>query len=315
VELSVWDGFSWQLLWTFDPTNSTGGFNQSFSAIDAGTYNFRLQYNATDPLNNNVTEYFDVTFFKYAINLEITVSDNPVMQNDTLTVYAYLYYAHNGTPVSFADVSIYWDNGTLIWLGNITTDGTGHGNLPYTGMAYDTIRTGIHVYGYYAGTTLHASNESIHTILTLDQWQTDLVDLNTPTATYNLLDTVVVTGTLLYFPSSIPYGGVTVELLVSGILVNSTTTASDGTFTLLWKIPSDKPIGFYDLAVNFTAPNPWILGVEEFVPTIEITAPGYIFVAFTVSPEAPTQVIVLDNLTITGIVTWDNGSPYAFSSV
>lgn len=315
VELSYWNVGSWQLLWTFDPTNSTGGFNQSFIAIDAGTYNFRLQYIATDPLNNNVTEYFDVTFVKYAINLEITVLPNPVMQNETLTVHAYLYYAHNGTPVSFTNVSIYWNNGTLFWLGNITTDGTGHGDLFYTGMAYDTIRTGIHVYGFYAETTLHSSNESIHTILTLAQWQTDLVGLNTPDGIYNLLDTVVVTGTLLYVPSSIPYSGVTVQLFVLGIPRNSTTTASDGTFSLLWKIPSDTPVGFYDLEVRFTAPDPWILGVQEFVPTIEITAPGYIFVSFTVSPEAPANVTVLDYLTITGSVTWDNGTPYAFSSV
>ncbi len=315
VELTYWDGFSWQFLWSFNPTNSTGGFNQSFSVVNVGTYNFRLQYNATDLLNNNVTEYFDVTFVKYTINLEITVLPNPVMQNKTLTVHAYLYYAHNGTPVTLTNVSIYWNNGTLFWLGNITTDGTGQGDLFYTGMAYDTIRTGIHVYGFYAGTTLHSSNETIHTILTLAQWQTNLLGLNTPVGIYNLLDTVVVNGTLLYVPSSIPYSGVTVELLVLGTPVNSTITASDGTFSLFWKIPSNTPVGFYDLAVRFTAPYPWILGIQEFVPTIRITAPGYIFVSFTVSPEAPAQVIVLDNLTIAGIVTWDNGSVYASSPV
>ena len=315
VELSYWDGFSWQYLSNMT-TNSTGGFNQSIIVpLIEYTWNFRLQYNATDLLNNNVTEYFDVTFVKYTINLEIAVLPNPVMQNETLTVHAYLYYAHNGTPVSFTNVTIQWNNGTLFWLGNITTDGTGQGDLLYTGMAYDTIRTGIHVYAFYAGTTLQSSNESLHTILTLAQWQTDLVGLNTPVGIYNLLDTVVVTGTLLYVPSSIPYSSVTVELLVSGSPVNSTITASDGTFTLNWKIPSSTPVGFYDLEVRFTAPYPWILGVQELVQTIEITAPGYIFVSFTVSPEAPAPVIILDNLTITGRVTWDNGSVYAVSPV
>ncbi|MHA1613425.1 MAG: hypothetical protein ACTSYJ_01160, partial [Candidatus Thorarchaeota archaeon] len=315
VELSFWNGLNWQFISNMT-TNSTGGFNQSIMVpLVEYTWNFRLQYNATDPLNNNVTEYFDVTFVKYAINLEISVLPNPVMQNETITVHAYLYYAHNGTPVSFADVSIYWDNGTLFWLGNITTDGTGHGDLTYSGMDYDTIRSNIHVYGNYAGTTLQASNESIHTILTIDQWESDLVGLNTPFAIYNLLDTVVVSGTLWCITSADPFSGATVELLVSGIPVNSTITASDGTFTLNWKIPSNTPIGFYDLEVRYLAPYPWILGIQEFVPTIEITAPGYIFVSFTVSPEAPAQVIVLDNLTITGIVTWDNGSIYAFSSV
>ncbi len=316
VDLSYWNGTHWDNIGSL-LTNSTGGFYGEIPALLVEyTLNFRLQYIATDPLNNDVLgHFFDVTGIKYVINLEITVSDNPVMQNETLTIYAYLYFAHNSTPLTNTDVGIYWDNGTLIWLGNITTDVTGHGNLTYSGMAYNTIRSNIHVYGNYAGTTLRAGNESIHTLLTLDQWESDLVGLSTPSAGYNLLDTVVVSGTLWCITSADPFSGATVELLVSGIPVNSTITASNGTFTLNWKIPSNTPIGFYDLEVRYLAPYPWILGVQEFVPTIEITAPGYIFVSFTVSPEAPAQVIVLDNLTITGTVTWDNGTPYAFSSV
>jgi len=319
IELSFLNAsLQWQIL-GYLPTNNTGTFYAELGVSPYEyTYNFRLQYFATDPINNDVLDYFfAVTVVKYAIDLDITVHPNPVMQNGTLTIQAYLYYAHNGTAIAFANVSIFWDNGngTLLMIGNITTDGTGHGTLLYSGMAYDTIRTGIEVYGYYAGTTLHASNESIHTILTLEQWQTDFIGLNTPFPVYNLLDTVVVTGTLLFTPSSAPYAGVTVELLVLGIPINSTTTASDGTFSLLWKIPSDTPVGFYDLEVRFTAPYPWILGVQEFVPTIEITAPGYIFTSFNVSPEAPAIVIVLDYLNITGTVTWDNGTLYTFSSV
>ncbi|TFG29392.1 DUF4129 domain-containing protein [Candidatus Thorarchaeota archaeon] len=318
VELTWWNGTHWDFLADL-PTNVTGGFYAELAISQFEyTYNFRLQYYATDPVNNDVLDYFfDVTVVKYTINLDITALPNPVLQNGTLTVHAHLYYAHNGTAVSFTNVSIFWDNGngTLLMIGNITTDGTGHGDLFYSGMAYDTIRTGIHVYGYYPGTILHSFIESTHTILTLEQWQTDLVGLNTPVGIYNLLDSVVVTGTLYYTPSSIPYGGVTVELLVLGSPVNSTTTLSDGTFTLLWTIPSSTPIGFYDLEVRFTSSYPWILGVQEYIPTIEITAPGYIFSSFAVSPEAPTITIILDYLTIAGVVTWDNGTPYAFSTV
>jgi len=319
VELSWWNtSAQWEIL-GYLPTNSTGGFYAELVIPQFEyTYNFRLQYFATDPVNNDVLDYFfAVTAVKYAINLEITALPNPVMQNGTLTVQAYLYYAHNGTAIAFTNVSIFWDNGngTLLMIGNITTDVTGHGTLLYSGMAYDTIRTGIHVYGYYAGSTLHAPNESVHTILTLQQWQSDLVGLSTPFGTYNLLDTVVVSGALWYVSPSVPYGSVTVELFVLGIPINSTTTASDGTFSLLWKIPSDTPVGFYDLEVRFTAPYPWILGVQEFVPTIEITAPGYIFTSFNVSPEAPAIIIVLDYLNITGTVTWDNSTLYTFSSV
>jgi len=318
IELAWWNAsLQWQIL-GYLPTNDTGTFYAELGVSPYEyTYNFRLQYFATDPINNDVLDYFfAVTVVKYAIDLDITVLPNPVMQNGTITVQANLYYAHNGTAIAFTNVSIFWDNGngTLLMIGNITTDGTGHGTLLYSGMAYDTIRTGIHVYGYYAGSTLHASNESVHTILTLQQWQSDLVGLSTPSGTYNLLETVVVSGTLVYFPSSIPFGGMLVELFVLGISVDNTTTASNGSFLLYWTIPSDTPVGFYNLEVRFTEPYPWILGVQDFVP-INITALGYIFTSFTVSPASPTTVIILNYLNITGIVTWDNGTPFAFSSV
>ncbi|MGY5879728.1 MAG: DUF4129 domain-containing protein, partial [Candidatus Thorarchaeota archaeon] len=246
----------------------------------------------------------------------ITVLPNSVMQNETLTISAFLYYAHNGTALSSTNVSIFWDNGngTLLMIGNITTDGTGNGVLIYSGMDYDIIRTDIDVYGFYAGSSLHTSNESVHTNLTLEQWETLLVGLNTPFGTYNLLETVIVSGTLSYFPSGIPYGGVLVELLVLGVPVDNIITASDGSFSLSWTIPGSTPVGYYNLEVNFTAPDPWIRGVQDFVP-INITAPGYIFTSFTVSPLAPTPVIILDNLNITGVVTWNNGTPFAFSWV
>ncbi|MCK4567889.1 MAG: hypothetical protein KAU48_11345, partial [Candidatus Thorarchaeota archaeon] len=283
IHIFYWNGTDWNLV-TSEITNSTGGFETlplEFGDQLERPWNFAAYYQSSDPVINNLVEYFVVNRVKYAINLEITVSDNPVMQNETLTIYAYLYFAHNSTPLTNTDVSIYWDNGTLFWLGDITTNGTGHGNLTYTGMDYDLVRVNIHVFGNYTGTILRAGNESIHTILTIDQWESNLVGLNTPFVIYNLLDTVVVSGTLWYVSPSIPYGSATVELLVSGIPVNSTITASDGTFSLYWKIPSSTPIGFYDLEVRYLAPYPWILGIQEYVPTIEITAPGYIFVSFT----------------------------------
>jgi len=304
-------------------TNSTGGFESvpiPFASPDEYTYNFAAicYYNLVDPMVNNIAEFFDVSRVKYPVNLEITVLPNPVMQNGTVTIHAYLYFAHNLTPISNADVNIYWENGTRFWLGDITTDGTGQGDLFYSGMAYDLVRTNIQVYGNFTGTILRSGNESVHTFLTLEQWQSDLVGLFTPVTVYSLLDTITVTGSLTVTSSLtpiVPYAGVTVELLLDGTPIDSATTASDGSFILTWLIPSDTTTNNYTLYVRYVAPDPWILGVQELVANIEITAPGYLFPSFTVSPESPTPVIVLDYLTITGIVTWDNGSPYAFSTV
>lgn len=298
-------------------TNSTGGFNYTLSPseLDAlPTTDFIFFYQSGTNLISDAYYTFTVNRVQYQVNLEITVFPNPVMQNGTVTIHAYLYFAHNSTPIAFSDIDIYWFNGTEFFLGTITTDGTGQADLDYSGMAYDTVRTGIEVYGYYAGTTLRASNASLHEILTLQQWQTQLVSVNTDDTQYQLTETVIVTGTLQFVSGSTPYAGVTVELYLSGVPLDSTITASDGSFTLYWYIASNTTLGDKTLEVRFTSSYPWIAGTQTF-PVVNVYAPGYLWSSFTVSPLSPTPLYILNDLTISGVVTWDNSTPYAFSDV
>ncbi|TFG30195.1 transglutaminase domain-containing protein, partial [Candidatus Thorarchaeota archaeon] len=298
-------------------TNATGGFNHTFlpHELDTLSDDFLLFYASGTNLISDAYTQFNVYRIQYQVNLEISVLPNPVMQNGTLTIHAYLYFAHNSTPLIFTDVDIYWYNGTVFLLGTITTDGTGQGDLFYSGMAYDTVRTGIEVYGYYDGTTLRSANESGHIIVTLQQWTTELIGINTDATQYRLTETVIVTGTLQFASGSAPYTGVTVELYLSGVSINSTITASDGSFTLYWFIEPETSIGFYDLEVRFTSSYPWIAGTQAFTPQIEVYAPGYLWSSFTVNPESPSPLYILEYLSITGTVTWDNSTPYAFSDV
>ncbi|MFW9961219.1 MAG: transglutaminase domain-containing protein, partial [Candidatus Thorarchaeota archaeon] len=316
IELSFYNGTGWQHI-AFLPTNSTGGFNAtlSFPTPVEYTYQFRLLYTSTDPLNNDAFEYFNVDTVKYTIVLDITALPNPVMLNETLTIHAFLYYQHNGTPIANAVVSIYWNNGTLFFLGNVTTDGTGQADIYYSGMDYDTVRNNIEVYGFYAGNVYRAEVESAHTLLTLSQWLTEVYNVDTDWPSYRLTETVVVTGNLRFLVPSVPYSGVTVELLLSGVPLDSTVTLADGSFILYWTIPQDQPVGFYDLVVRFQSLYPWIADSQAAVPQFEIYAPGYIWVSFTVTPASPTEVYILNNLIISGTVTWDNGSFYSDSEV
>ena len=48
---------------------------------------------------------------------------------------------------------------------------------------------------------------------------------------------------------------------------------------------------------------------------VNVYAPGYLWSSFTVSPLSPTPLYILNDLTISGVVTWDNSTPYAFSDV
>jgi transglutaminase-like putative cysteine protease len=299
-------------------TNSTGGFQTlpiPFASPDELTYNFAAIYLSSDPLVNDHWEFFDVSRVKYSTSLDLSVPLNPWKQNVTLPIHIYLYYQNNGTPLASAVVSIYWNNGTLFFLGNVTTDGTGQADFYYSGMYYDTVRNNIQVYGYYAGTVLRGEVESTHLLLTLEQWLTEVYNVNTDFPTYRLTETVIVTGNLRYLPSFEPYAGVTVELLLSGVPIDSTVTLSDGSFTLYWTIPQDTPVGTYNLLVRFQSIYPWIADSQAPVPSFDINAPGYIFVSFTVTPASPTEVYILNDLLISGTVTWDNGSFYSNSEI
>jgi transglutaminase-like putative cysteine protease/protocatechuate 3,4-dioxygenase beta subunit len=306
------NGSDWVLVGTAI-TNSTGGF--LVTPVAEYSSQFAVVYVSPDPLVNDYGQLFTVTRIKYPMSLAVSVLPNPVKLNETVTIHVFLHYQHNGTPLANAIVSIYWDNGTVFFLGNVTTDGTGQADFYYSGMGYDTVWTNIEVYGNYAGTALRAEVESIHTILTLEQWLTEVYNLNTDQPTYRLTETVVVTGNLRYMAPSVPYAGVTVELLLSGVPLDSALTASDGSFVLFWTVPQDTPVGFYDLVVRFQSAYPWIADSQAPVPQIEILAPGYLWISFTVSPSFPTEVYILQYLQISGTVTWDNGSFYSNSGI
>ena len=313
VYIQYFDGFDWVVI-DNSTTNSTGGTFSPFTFLtyDEGTINFRARYNSSDLLHNDVITYFDIVRVKYAVNLKVTLDFNPIKQNETLTIHVYLYFPHNGSAISNADVDIYWNNGTLTFLGTIPTNGTGQGYLLYSGMKYDTVRTGIHVYGDYAGTILRGANESIHNILTLEQWLTTISGVNVPLGVYRLTETVVVTGTLEYGPSNDPYSGVTIELTLFGITQEVNVTDGNGDFSISWTIPGSTTTGLCNLVVEFNSPYPWIADSSASVPLFVIVAPGYLWPAFNV---APTTVYLTYTLTISGTVTWDNGTPYANSPV
>lgn len=298
-------------------TNSTGGFNHTFlpSELDGMSADFLLYYDSGTNLISNAYELFTLERIQYQVNLEISIPITSIMQNDTIEIHAYLYFAYNGTPLAFTNISIYWYNGTIFFIGNITTDGTGQGVLYYSGMAYNEYRTGIEVYGYYAGTTLRSANESYHEIVTLLQWQTEFVDTITDDIQYRLTETVVVTGTLQFVSGSAPYSDVIVELYLSGILIDSASTASNGSFTLYWTIDPYTPLTNYILEVRFSSSYPWIADTQLSLPAITVDAPGFSWSSFTVSPESPTPLYILEDLTISGVVTWDNSTPYASSNV
>jgi len=304
-----WDNGTHLIPIDLSVTNSTGGFLASvnFTQYVLGDYDFYANYTSPDLLHNDVWQYFQISRLNYTINVDITVNPNPVIQNGTITVHATLYFSHNGTALSDADVLILWYNGTWYGLGFITTDGTGQGDLLYSGMWYDQIRSGIEIYGYYAGSQFTDLNVSYPIILTLNQWQTTFTNIVLPVGPYRIGETVTATGNLEYVLPSVPYAGVTVELTLLGITRATAVTASDGSFTLNWIVPGTLSPGPYDLLVEFKSLYPWIANTTTVYLPINVIAPEPQFTVFTVTPAT---VHLDQSLTIYGRVVWDNGTPY-----
>jgi hypothetical protein len=305
-----WDNGTHLLAIDFPGTNSTGGFVSSitFASYVLGDYDFYANYTSPDLLHNDALQYFRISRLNYTINVDITVKPNPVMQNGTITVSAYLYFAHNGTALSGADVFILWYNGTWFGLPDIiTTNGTGQGEIYYSGMLNDEFRIGIEIYGYYQGSQFTDANASFPVFLTLNQWQTTFTNIILPVGPYRIGETVVATGNLEYVNGSIPYGGVTVELTLFGITRATDVTASDGSFILNWVIPGTLSPGSYDLLIEFNSPYPWIANATTVFLPINVIAPEPQFTEFSVTPAT---VYLDQSLTISGRVVWDNGTPY-----
>ena len=309
IELYYWTGSNWFYMGS-ETTNVSGGvrFNIGYGGPGPILIDFKCNYTATNPLLADAQDFFTIDRVRYDIGLDIAILPNPVMQNETVTIQATLYFTHNGTPITNANVSIYWYNGSLYFLGNITTNGVGQGILLYSGMDYDTVRTGIEIMGYYAGTLVLDENLTTPILLTLNQWQTEIINVGLPVTVYGLTETVVIWGDLRFISPSVPYGGQIIELRLSGVLLNTTVSAPDGSFTILWTIPGTHDLGSFDMILQFISPYPWIAGAQANVPQIDISAPGYLWPYFEVNPAV---VFRTQYINITGFVTWDNGTPYA----
>jgi hypothetical protein len=295
-----------------DATDGTGYFSYTHYFTvppdSEGDYYFLCFYNSTNPLNDDaISGVMQVTAQRYQVTLDMFLSLNPIYQNETLTISAHLYFTINGTDISGAAIRFYWFNGTLGRLDSvpILTNASGWAVLDYSKMAMDTIRTGIEVYVYYDGSSMLESGESFHETLTLWQWQTVISGFSTGAASYYILQTIPITGTLTYVVGPNSIGGVWVDILVDGNPVGNTLTASDGSFSFNWPIPESATPGTHQISAQFLSPMNWVAdyttpdsAVDFLQYTVDLTANIDTFTIFRGSSG-----------TISGNLAFTNGTP------
>jgi hypothetical protein len=298
-------------------TNSTGGYrflyNLSLSDTAEDIQMWAIYTSMNSYVENDTSATETVTLSLYLVTLDVSFDLNPVYLNETVVITVHLYFSHNSTGISGAEVSLNWDSSTAPrWLTNVTTDGTGHASYPYSGMSGD-VDLSVQVYGIYDGTQLIEGVESTHEPLTLQRWATTIIGFSTGGITiFYLTETVVATGTLEH-GSSVPFGGVIVEMLVVGVgVVDTYTTASDGSFTCSWTIPQSTIPGSYDVTVRYLSSVNWIDNHTAIPITIDIDAYTLVWVPFDAAPD---PVYISENLNISGVLSLDNGTPYGFATV
>jgi hypothetical protein len=298
-------------------TNSTGGYRFLYNLSLSDTaedIQMWANFTSLNPyVESDISATEIVTLSLYLVTLNVSFDVNPVYLNETVTITVHLFFSHNGTGISGAEISLNWDNSTgPRWLINVTTNTTGHANYPYSGM-HDYMDLSVQVYGIYDGTQLIEGVESTHEPLTLQRWATTIIGFSIGGITvFYLTETVVATG-ILEHGSSVPFGDVIVEMFVVGMgVVDNDTTASDGSFTCSWTIPQSTIPGSYDVIVRYLSSVNWIDDHTAIPITIDIDAYTLVWVPFDATPN---PVYISENLNISGVLSLDNGTPYSSATV
>ena len=273
-----------------------------------GDYWFMCGYNSTDPLvESKESTPFVVAAQKYPVILDLWLSSNSVMQNESVTIYFRLSF-QNGTGIAGRPITILWQNSSLYSIATgLLTDSLGEGDFTYYALRGHTDVTGIIIYATFSGTALLNSNTSNLEPLTLLQWQTAFTAFSTGGVTsIYISETLTVTGVLEYDlgGSYVPFGDAQVSIVFDGNVIGTPTTDSGGQFVFVFDIPSVSP-GTYTIFAAFTPSVNWINGSESY--TIELDISAYVIVWSSL--VAPPFVYRGDTLAVSGIASLDNGSP------
>ncbi|MCK5150736.1 MAG: carboxypeptidase regulatory-like domain-containing protein, partial [Candidatus Thorarchaeota archaeon] len=302
-------------------TNSSGYFDYYYNLSPAtdtvGFTTVWAEFTTAVPLWDDTDSTPGVTFTvdKYGVTVDISVYLNPEYLNESVFLDVWVYFSHNFTVISGEWVSLWWQNSSTYLISNRQTDAFGFFSFEYSQMDEDTFLTPIMVYANFTGNTYLADSTSNIESLTLQRWQTLITGFDTGgITTFLLTDTIVVSGTLFYElfgPPDEPYAGAVVQILVDGFLVNTTTTAANGSFVGYWEIPDLTIVGNYDISVRYQSAVNWISDHETTPITVTINA---ITIIWTFEAD-PNVVYRSEWLNISGILDLNNGSAYAGASV
>lgn len=271
-----------------------------------GTYYFKCNYTSTDPLNANATtSALPVVAQRYAVTLVVAANPNPVYQNETLAIHIHLYYTIGGLPIDGVFVDLFWYNGTEWPLDTVVTNTTGEFTFYYSEMDYDTLRTGIEIYGRYAGNLTLDSTESVHDSLTLLQWQTEINGFSVGSTSYYILQTLSISGSLLYSINLAPVASGTIELLFDGSPVAYGITSADGSFSITWQIPESTTPSTHSVSARYTPLIHWISG--NTATSIDVDIMQYVV---NLTADVDTSMVYRGgSVIISGTLQFDDGTP------
>ncbi len=303
-------------------TNSTGNYTYTYHipiGYPVGTIYVYSQFNSTDPtLNNATSRTISVLITKHNTTFTITAPTRVII-GQNLTIDGFLHL-DTGEPLSGIVLSLYWNNGTEYLIGSVTTNSTGGYYFNYT-VPYNHSFGYVYVYAMYSGNgTIFSNHTTPFRVLV------DYIHVNLSLETFSDVGTDrVIIGRNITISGILTYENGT-PITNAKILIywnNGTSFYTNGTEYLLAAVYTNSTGGYY---FNYTVPyyhsfvdvqiyTTYTSAIREIgngtSPT-NIVSVDYIHVnlsIFVVSDWInPTKAIVNHNVTISGILEYENGT-------
>ncbi|TXT56486.1 MAG: hypothetical protein BAJATHORv1_20075 [Candidatus Thorarchaeota archaeon] len=262
-----------------------------------------------------------------------------VYWNDTIHVHGVLTVSGepvDGTTLDNDQVQILWDGG---FYANATVGADGSYSIDIFADPSDLIRMtvgGHEVQAYYAG---EYTSEGFPEILPGSSPISELTLKGLVNFTLTVTPTSTVRGdTIMYegiaqLRNGTVLNGITIGVLLDGVVVNTTTTNSSGGFVGYYTIPGSYPSGVFPATVNWTSPNTGIFANISGDTSYDIPVAvqtGSTDLSIQSDPPAPGPIHIYETITISGYLTenetgsgivgrdvtifWDNGSAYTMGT-
>ncbi len=302
----IWEGKNFSAVF-HTTTKSDGGFSFSYTVplshpLGNATVYAIYDGNFTSLISSssNTTNVTVVAKVKFTVS----VTPNEVRRNETIVVEGFLLL-DNDTPLSYENVTVYWENSTVGGRINILeivkTDENGYYNFTATIPANHSLGFSYIFFGYNSTIRYIRSGNSTKSQILI--YERVFVYVNVSLTRVGRSNSLTIFGNITGEDYNEPIEGATIRILFNNTGIGVTNvTNMQGQFTATFNVPPDLEVGVYVVRVTVSSPS-WFKGSGEYACII-------IYGFSSISVEgSPLYVLPGEQLNVTGIIIDERGDP------